>query len=69
MPTNAHDKAVYELESAVLCPGKPPEKATAHALLAQELITLKRGAEAKKHLDEALKLDPDNADAKTVKIP
>jgi cellulose synthase operon protein C len=67
--TNAHDKAVFELESAVLCPGKPPEKATAHALLAQELVTLKRNLEAKKHLDEAIKLDPENADAKGVKIP
>jgi tetratricopeptide (TPR) repeat protein len=66
---NAHDKAVFELETAVLCPGKPPEKATAHALLAQELVALKRNADAKKHLDEALKLDPENAEAKSVKIP
>ena len=67
--TNAHDTAVYELETAVLCPGKPPEKATAHALLAQELVALKRNVEAKKHLDEALKLDAENAEAKNVKIP
>ena len=67
--TNAHDKAVYELETALLCPGKPPEKATEHALLAQELVALKRGADAKKHLDEAIKLDPENAEAKNVKIP
>ncbi len=67
--TNAHDQAAYELETALLCPGKPPEKATAHALLAQELVALKRNAEAKKHLDEAVKLDPENADAKNVKIP
>jgi tetratricopeptide (TPR) repeat protein len=66
---NAHDEAVYELETAVLCPGKPPEKATAHALLAQELVVLKRNVEAKKHLDEALKLDADNAEAKNVKLP
>lgn len=66
---NAHDKAVYELETALLCAGKPPEKATQHALLAQELVALKRGAEAKKHLDEALKLDPENAEAKSVKLP
>ena len=67
--TNAHDKAAFELETALLCPGKPPEKATAHALLAQELVTLKHQPEAKKHLEEALKLDPENADAKGVKIP
>jgi tetratricopeptide (TPR) repeat protein len=66
---NAHDKAVYELETALLCPGKPPEKATAHALLAQELVALKRVPDAKKHLDEAIKLDPENADAKNLKIP
>jgi tetratricopeptide (TPR) repeat protein len=66
---NAHEKAVYELETAVLCPGKPPEKATAHALLAQELVALKRNVEAKKHLDEALKLDAENAEAKNVKLP
>jgi tetratricopeptide (TPR) repeat protein len=67
--TNAHDTAAFELETALLCPGKPPEKATAHALLAQELVTLKRNPEAKKHLEEALKLDPENADAKAVKVP
>ncbi|MDB4940571.1 MAG: hypothetical protein JWP97_105 [Labilithrix sp.] len=66
--TNAHETAAYELESALLCPGKPPEKATAHALLAQELATLKRVPEAKKHLEEALKLDPENAEAKAVKL-
>jgi tetratricopeptide (TPR) repeat protein len=66
---NAHDTAAYELESALLCQSKPPEKATAHALLAQELVTLKRNGEAKRHLDEAIKLDPDNAEAKSVKIP
>jgi cellulose synthase operon protein C len=66
---NAHDKAAYELESALLCAGKPPEKATQHALLARELAALGRTADAKKHLDEALKLDPDNADAKGVKLP
>ncbi len=66
---NAHDKAAYELESATMCPGKAPEKATAHALLAQEYAALKRPADAKKALDEALKLDPENAEAKSVKLP
>lgn len=65
----AHDTAAFELETALLCAGKPPEKATQHALLAKELVALKRGADAKKHLDEALKLDPENAEAKLVKLP
>ena len=65
----AHERAVFELESALLCTMKPNEKASAHALLATELAGLKRPSEARKHLDEALKLDPENADAKAVKLP
>jgi cytochrome c-type biogenesis protein CcmH/NrfG len=38
-------------------------------LLAQSLVALKRTADATKHRDEAVKLDPDNADAKAVKLP
>jgi tetratricopeptide (TPR) repeat protein len=67
--TNAHDQAAFELETALLCPMKDKEKATVHALLAKELATLKRVPDAKKHLAEALKLDPNNADAKAVKLP
>jgi tetratricopeptide (TPR) repeat protein len=66
---NAHDKAAYELETALITNLKDKEKASAHALLAKELVALKRPADAKKHLDEATKIDPDNADAKDVKIP
>lgn len=66
---NAHDKAAYELETALLCPMKDPEKASAHALLAKSLGALKRNPEAAKHRDEALKLDPENADAKALKLP
>jgi tetratricopeptide (TPR) repeat protein len=67
--TGAHDKAVFELESALLCDPKVPEAATDHALLARELVTLHRNAEAKTHLAEALKLDPQNAEAAGVKVP
>jgi tetratricopeptide (TPR) repeat protein len=66
---NAHDKAVFELETALACALKDPEKATAHALLARSLAALKRNAEAAKHRDEALKLDPENAEAKALKLP
>jgi tetratricopeptide (TPR) repeat protein len=67
--TNAHAAAAYELETALLTKMKDKEMASAHALLAQELVSLKKPADAKKHLDEARKLDPDNADAKAVKLP
>ena len=63
-----HANAVYELESAVLCAGPPKNVATAHALLAAELVTLKNSPEARKHLAEAQRLDPENAEAKTIKI-
>ncbi len=67
--SNEHDKAAYELETALLCGGKPEAKATQHALLAQELLILKRVSEARSHRDEALKLDPENVEAKAVKLP
>ena len=34
-----------------------------------ELVALKRNADATKHRDEALKLDPESAEAKAVKVP
>jgi tetratricopeptide (TPR) repeat protein len=67
--TGAHDKAAFELESALACEGKPPDMATAHALLARELVALHRNADAKPHLAEALRLDPTNAEAAALKIP
>ncbi len=66
---NAHEKAAYELETALMTKMKEKDAATAHAQLAQELVALKKPADAKKHVDEALKLDPENAEAKAVKIP
>ncbi len=60
---NFHERAVFELESALLCELKPKDKATAHALLAKSLAALKKPAEAQKHKAEALRLDPQNADA------
>lgn len=66
---SAHDKAAFELETALLTNMKDKEKASAHALLAQSLAALKKNGDAAKHRDEALKLDPENADAKAVKLP
>lgn len=65
----AHETAAYELESALLTSMKPQEKASAHALLAQSLLALKKPADAAKHRSEALQLDPENADAKAIKLP
>ncbi len=67
--TGAHEKAVFELESALACDPKPKGAATAHALLARELVALHRNADARTHLAEALKLDPQNAEAAGVKVP
>jgi tetratricopeptide (TPR) repeat protein len=63
-----HETAAFELESAVLCEGKPEDKATAHALLARERLALGDTAAAKAQRDEALKLDPKNAEAAGLKL-
>ena len=67
--TGAHDKALFELESAIMCNPPPKEAAEAHALMAGELVALRNPGEAKKHLAEALRLDPENATAKGMRIP
>ncbi|HVJ90012.1 MAG TPA: tetratricopeptide repeat protein [Labilithrix sp.] len=66
---NAHEQAVFELETALLLPMKDKDKASVHGLLAQSLAATKQNAEATKHRDQALKLDPENAEAKAVKLP
>jgi cellulose synthase operon protein C len=65
---NAHEKAVFELETALLTNMKDKEKAAVHGLLAQSLAALKRNADAVKNRDAALKLDPENAEAKALKL-
>jgi tetratricopeptide (TPR) repeat protein len=65
--TGNHDAAAFELESALLCDGKPAETATAHALLARERLALGDAAAARAHRNEALKLDPTNVDARSLK--
>ena len=64
--TGDHAGAAFELESALLCEGKAPATAEVHALLARERAALGDAAAARSHRDQALKLDPDNRDAKAL---
>jgi tetratricopeptide (TPR) repeat protein len=66
--TGDHQAAAFELESALLCDAKPPERATQHALLARERQALGDLPSARTHRDEALKLDPQNAEARALKL-
>jgi tetratricopeptide (TPR) repeat protein len=63
-----HETAAFELESALLCDAKAPQKAQAHALLAREKLALGDAAGARSHRDEALRLDPGNAEARALKL-
>jgi tetratricopeptide (TPR) repeat protein len=66
--TGDHDNAVFELESALLCDSEPPQKAAIHAALAREKLAVGDAAAARLHRDQALKLDPSNADAKGLRL-
>lgn len=61
-------RARFELETAVLCPGKPAELADAHARLAGVLLRMKNPAQAKKALNEALRLDATSVRAAALKF-
>jgi tetratricopeptide (TPR) repeat protein len=64
------ERALYEAESVWTCASvKPKEAAAAHALSAKIFLTQKKMTEARSHRDEALKLDPESADAKALQIP
>jgi predicted Zn-dependent protease len=66
--TGDHAASAFELESALLCDAKPQEKALAHALLARERSTLGDLVAARAQRDEALKLDPNSAEARGLKL-
>lgn len=61
-------RAIFELETAVLCPGRPKELAEAHAQLAETYLLVPNAAKAKENADKARKLDKDNPRVKKLKI-
>jgi tetratricopeptide (TPR) repeat protein len=67
--TGDHTKAIFELESALLCSPPPPDAATIHARLAKEHLALGNRAKAKAEQSDALRLDASNTEAASLKIP
>ena len=61
-------QAIYELESAVLCPGDPVQRADAHAHLAQTYLLAHNRRAAIKHVRLARQLDPQNARLQQLKL-
>ena len=55
-----HRDAVFELESALLCPGRPGELADVHAQLAATWLAAGDRDAARRAAAEARKLDPAN---------
>jgi cellulose synthase operon protein C len=64
-----HDKAVFELESALLCDASKKETGEAHALLAAEFLALGDSSAARTHRAEALRIDPENPEARALVVP
>jgi tetratricopeptide (TPR) repeat protein len=60
-------QAIYELESAIVCPGRPKELADAHAQLAETYLRVHRRAAAVKQARIARELDP--ANPRLTKLP
>jgi tetratricopeptide (TPR) repeat protein len=61
-------RAIYELETAVLCPARPGEKAAVHAQLAQTYLLVPNRAAAVKHAKIARELDKDHPRVKQLKL-
>lgn len=55
------ERALFELESATLCEGSAQDLAEAHARLSELYTSMGQRRQAKQELDEARKLDPENA--------
>jgi cellulose synthase operon protein C len=67
--TGDHARAVFELESALVLSPPKAEQATIHARLANEQMALGQRAKARAERDEALRIDPANADVRALTIP
>jgi tetratricopeptide (TPR) repeat protein len=67
--TGDHAKAIFELESALACAPRPPDAATIHARLAKEHLAIGNRSKAKADQAEALRLDPNNQEARALKVP
>lgn len=67
--TGDRPKAVFELESALLCNPPKPEAAALQVQLAKEHLAMGNRAKAKSAQSEALRLDPSNKEATELKIP
>jgi tetratricopeptide (TPR) repeat protein len=67
--TGDHAKALFELDSALLCNPPQPDAATIHARMAKEHLALGNRAKAKAEQTDALRLDPSNTEAASMKIP
>jgi len=61
-------RAIYELETAVLCPARPSEKAAVHAQLAQTYLLVPNRAAAQRHAKLARELDADHPRVKQLKL-
>ncbi|PKN48757.1 MAG: hypothetical protein CVU63_04090, partial [Deltaproteobacteria bacterium HGW-Deltaproteobacteria-20] len=59
-----HDKALFELESAVLCEPEDKEAAKVLLLAAQVYRDMGRADDARKAARKVLEIEPDNAEAK-----
>ncbi|MBN2194061.1 MAG: tetratricopeptide repeat protein [Polyangiaceae bacterium] len=63
-----HRDAVFELESALLCPGRPPDYAAVHADLARAWLTLGDRSRARSAAVKGRELDPTNGRLKDLPL-
>ncbi len=61
-------RAIYELESAALCPGRPQDKADVEARLAEAYLAVPNRKAARQHATAAKKLDATNERLKKLKL-